>query len=225
MITFYYHHTPNPAKVALFLEETGLPHEIVPVDTLKGEQHEPAFRAINPNGKLPAIVDNGVAVFDSNAILLYLAEKYGRFLGPHAERGALFSWLMFVASGVGPYSGQAVHFQHMAPEKLPYAIKRYTWEAARHYKVLDERLEAERYIAGSEYTIVDMSAWGWVRRADFVFGVKNSLGTYPNVKRWFLEINSRPAAMRAESLKERLTFKSTLDDVALRALFPSNYAT
>ena len=224
MITFYYHHTPNPAKVALFLEETGLPYQIVPVDTLKGEQHESAFRAINPNGKLPAIVDDGVTVFDSNAILLYLAEKCGQFMGPPAQRGALFSWLMFVASGVGPYCGQAVHFRHMAPEKLPYAVNRYAWEAARHYKVLDERLGTEHYIAGPAYTIVDMSAWGWVRMADFVLGAKNALNAYPNVKRWFLEVNSRPAAARAEKIKEMLSFKSTLDDQALRALFPSNYA-
>lgn len=112
MITFYYHPSPNPAKVALFLEEAGLAYELVPVDTRKGEQHAPAFTALNPNAKTPVIVDGEVTVFDSNAILLHLAEKTGRFLpeGSPAARGQLLSWLMFVATGIGPYSGQAVHF-------------------------------------------------------------------------------------------------------------------
>src|SRR5246127_1636584 len=113
MIKFYFHPSPNPAKVALFLEEAGVPYEMMPVDTRKGDQHSPEFRAINPNGKTPAIVDGDVTVFDSNAILLYLAEKTGKFLPPKGDkaRGELLSWLMFVASGVGPYSGQLVHFK------------------------------------------------------------------------------------------------------------------
>ena len=117
MIKFYYHPSPNPAKVALFLEEAGLAYELVPVDTRKGEQHLPEFLAINPNAKTPAIVDGDATVFDSNAILLYLAEKTGKFLPPNTPqaRGELLSWLMFVATGIGPYSGQAVHFRHFAP--------------------------------------------------------------------------------------------------------------
>jgi GST-like protein len=138
MIRFYFHPTPNPAKVALFLEETGLPYEIVPVDTRKGEQHLSAFRAVNPNGKLPAIVDTDgpggreARVFDSTAILLYLAEKTGKFLGAPDDRPELLSWLLFLASGLGPFSGQAVHFQHMAPEGLAYAVNRFRREAERH---------------------------------------------------------------------------------------------
>src|SRR5205807_5243819 len=126
MIRFYYHPTPNPAKIALFLEETGLPYEVVPVDTSKGQQHIAEFRAINPNGKVPAIVDTAgpggaeVRVFDSTAILLYLAEKTGQLLGSPADRGELLSWLFYIATGLGPFSGQAVHFQRAAPEKLPY---------------------------------------------------------------------------------------------------------
>ena len=118
MLKFYYHPSPNPAKVALLLEEPGLPYELVPVDTRKGEQHQPEFLAINPNAKTPAIVDGEVTVFDSNAILLYLAEKTGKFLPENTPklRGELLSWLMFVATGIGPYSGQAVHFRHFAPE-------------------------------------------------------------------------------------------------------------
>ncbi len=122
MIRFYFHPTPNPAKVALFLEEAGLPYETIPVDTSKGEQHLPAFRAINPNGKVPAIVDTDgpggkeARVFDSTAILIYLADKTGKFLGTPADRPELLSWLLFIASGLGPFSGQAVHFQFAAPK-------------------------------------------------------------------------------------------------------------
>jgi hypothetical protein len=128
MIKFYYNTAPNPTKVALGLEEMGLPYELVPVDTRKGEQHTASFLAINPNAKVPAIVDDGVTVFDSNAILLYLAEKTGKFLPGTslAARGEMFSWLMFVASGIGPYSGQAVHFRNFAPEPKDYAVNRYT---------------------------------------------------------------------------------------------------
>src|SRR6266487_3360074 len=142
MLKFYYSGAPNPTKVALFLEETGIPYEGIPVDTRKGEQHKPEYLAINPNGKVPAIVDGDVTVFDSNAILLYLAQKTGKFLPPDspAARGQLYSWLMFVGTGVGPYSGQAVHFKHHAPEKLPYAINRYDFEAKRHYRILDAHL-------------------------------------------------------------------------------------
>jgi GST-like protein len=121
MIRCYFHPTPNPAKVALFLEETGLPYEVIPIDTSRGEQHLPHFRAINPNGKVPAIVDTDgpggkpVRVFDSTAILLYLAEKTGKLLGASDDRPELLSWLLFIASGLGPFSGQAVHFQFAAP--------------------------------------------------------------------------------------------------------------
>src|SRR5690348_1240846 len=117
MLKFYFNGSPNPTKVALFLEEAGLPYEAIPVDTRKGEQFTPAYLKINPNGKVPAIVDGETIVFDSNAILLYLAEKTGQFLPPAALRGESLSWLMFAATGVGPYSGQAVHFKHFAAEK------------------------------------------------------------------------------------------------------------
>src|SRR5260221_8393614 len=167
MLKFYYHPSPNPTKVALFLEESGLPYELVPVDTRKGDQFKPEYLAINPNAKVPAIDDDGVKVFDSNAILLYLAEKTGKFLPANtpANRGELLSWLMFAASGVGPYSGQAVHFKKAAPEPLPYAINRYRREVERHYAVLDKHLAGRSTIVGADYTVVDMSAWGWRDRA------------------------------------------------------------
>src|SRR5450756_613317 len=171
MIKFFYHPSPNPAKVALFLEEAGLPYEVVPVDTLKGEQFEPAFLAVNPNAKTPAILDGTVRVFDSSAILLYLADKTGRFLPEKPEaRGELLSWMMFIASGVGPYSGQLVHFSRFAPKGIDYAIERYTFEAKRHYAILDAELAKHAYLVGDTYTIADMSAWGWARLVPFFLG-------------------------------------------------------
>jgi len=221
MIKFYYNLAPNPMKVALFLEEAHLAYELRPIDTRKGEQHTPEYRAINPNGKVPAIVDGYDTVFDSNAILLYLAEKTGQFLPERTPgaRGKLYSWLMFVATGVGPYSGQAVHFRHHAPEQIPYAIERYQFEARRHYGILDDRLALQRYMLGETYTIVDMAVWGWARLVPFVVG-DDAWMHYPNVKRLVDEINARPAAARVAALKERHTFKTELDDEARRHMFP-----
>jgi GST-like protein len=221
MIKFHYHPSPNPAKVALFLEEAGLPYELVPVDTRKGEQFSASFKAINPNAKTPAIVDGDVTVFDSNAILLYLGEKTGKFMPANnpVARGQLLSWLMFVASGIGPYSGQAVHFKHHAPEKLAYAIKRYGYEAERHYAILDAQLAKHRYMLGDNYTIVDMAVWGWARAVPFVLG-EQAWTKLPNLKRWFDEINARPAAVRAEALKDKHAFKTEMDDDARRHMFP-----
>jgi GSH-dependent disulfide-bond oxidoreductase len=225
MIKFYYNLAPNPTKIALFLEEAGLPYELMPVDTRKGEQHTPAFRAINPNGKVPAIVDGDATVFDSNAILLYLAEKTGKFLPPNtpAARGQLYSWMMFVGTGIGPFSGQAVHFKHHAPEKLPYAINRYTFEAKRHYAILDAQLAKHRYMLGETYTIVDMDVWGWARIVPFVLG-DDAMNAYSHVKRLVDEINARPAAARALALKDKHSFKAELDDDARRHMFPQNVA-
>ncbi len=223
MIKFYYHPSPNPLKVALFLEESGLPYEVVPVDTRKGEQFSPDFLAINPNAKTPAITDGEATVFDSNAILLYLAEKHGQFLPPHtdAARGQLLSWLMFVATGIGPYSGQAVHFKHFAPEPKDYAVNRYTFEAERHFGILDAQLAKHRYMLGDTYTIVDMSVWGWARMVPFVLG-QDAYAKLPNLKRHLDEISARPAAVRAEALKAKYTFKTEMDDEARRNIFPQN---
>jgi GST-like protein len=222
MIKFYYHPAPNPAKVALLLEELGLPYEVVPVDTRKGEQFTPAFRAINPNSKTPALEDGDAKVFDSNAILLYLAEKTGRFLPANTPvaRGELLSWLMFVASGIGPFSGQAVHFKHFAPEPKEYPLKRYDYEAERHWGVLDGHLAKQRYIVGDTYTIVDMAVWGWARAVPFIFG-EGAWNSRPNVKRLLDEINARPAAVRAEAIKDRFKWKTESDEETRRFLFPT----
>ncbi len=222
MIKFYFHKTPNPMKVALYLEETGLAYEPVPVDTLKGEQHTPAYRAINPNGKTPAIEDDGMRVFDSNAILLYLAEKTGQLGGAAEVRAELLSWMMFIASGLGPFSGQAVHFKRLAPEQLPYAINRYQREAQRHYEVLNTHLENRQYIVGDDYSIADISAWGWIDKAAVVLG-DEGLAPYPHLKRWFDRVNSRPAVARARDVINNTAFKTEYDETALRALLPQNY--
>jgi len=223
MLKFYYHPSPNPAKVALFLEEAALPYELVPIDTRKGEQFSAAFLAINPNAKTPALVDGDAVVFDSNAILLYLAEKTGKFLPARepAARAALFSWLMFVASGIGPYAGQAVHFKHFAPAGLDYAVNRYRYEAQRHYDILDTRLGTQRYMLGDTYTIVDMAVWGWARVVPFILG-ENAWAKMPHLKRFFDEISARPAAVRANALKDRHAFKTEMDDEARRNMFPQN---
>lgn len=217
MIQFYYNLAPNPTKVALCLEEMGLPYNLVPIDTRKGEQHEPAFLAINPNAKLPAIVDDGVTVFDSNAILLYLGEKTGQFMSP--DRGPLLSWMMFVASGIGPYSGQAVHFKNVAPEPKEYAVNRYVFEAKRHWGILNDRLANNRFMLGDTYTVVDMAVWGWSRLVPFVLG-PDAFDSLPNVKRHLDEISARPAAARALALKDRHAFKAEMDEAARIAMFP-----
>ncbi len=220
MIKFYFHPSPNPAKVALFLEEAGLPYELVPVDTRKGEQFDPAFLAINPNAKTPAITDGDVTVFDSNAILLYLGEKTGQFMPDDTPvlRAELLSWLMFVATGIGPYSGQAVHFRHFAPEPKDYAVNRYLFEARRHYGILDAHLAGRRYMLGDEYTIIDMAVWGWARVVPFVLGDDAWTGL-PHLKRLFDEISARPAAERANALRERHAFKTEMDADARRNMF------
>jgi GSH-dependent disulfide-bond oxidoreductase len=217
---FYFNGSPNPTKVALFLEEAGLSYEPIPVDTRTGDQFKPEFLAVNPNGKVPAIVDGDTTVFDSNAILLYLAEKTGKFL-PEAgdkQRGEFFSWLMFVATGVGPFSGQAVHFKHFAPEKVEYAHRRYQYEVERHYGVLDAHLANHRYMLGERYTIVDMALWGWARMVPFILG-DDAWRHFPNVKRLIDEIGARPAAARAGALKDKFTFKATMDDEARSVMF------
>jgi GST-like protein len=223
MIKFYYHPSPNPDKIALFLEEAGLPYEIVPVDTRKGEQFKPEFLAINPNAKTPALTDGDATIFDSNAILLYLAEKTGQFLPENTlkARGQMLSWLMFVATGIGPYCGQAVHFTRFAPEKIPYAINRYAREAERHWGIVEERLAKQRYMLGDAYTLIDMSLWGWSTRAAFALGEEAS-ARLPNVKRHRDEISARPAAQRASRSRAASAFKTEMDEEARKFLFPQN---
>lgn len=224
MIKFYFHPSPNPAKVALFLEEASLDYELVPVDTRKGEQHAREFLDINPNGKTPALTDGDVTVFDSNAILLYLGEKTGQFMPSAAHRGELLSWLMFVATGIGPYSGQAVHFRHAAPNlsgtDQSYGQKRYAFEAKRHWKIIDERLGAREWMVGEAYSIVDMAVWGWARAIPYMMG-EDAWDDLPNVKRLLDTIGARPAAQKAEALKTAHAYKEEMDEETRKAMFPS----
>ena len=169
---------------------------------------------------MPAIDDDGVFVFDSNAILLYLAEKTGKFLPSNTPqtRAQLFSWLMFIATGLGPYSGQAVHFKNFAPKDLDYAVNRYLYETHRHYMILDDHLAKSRYMVGDSYSIVDMAFWGWARLGPFVLG-EDGFAKYKNVKRLVDEISARPAAARAVALKDKFTFKAEMDDEARKFMF------
>jgi GSH-dependent disulfide-bond oxidoreductase len=162
-------------------------------------------------------------VFDSNAILLYLAEKTGLFLPPDtpAERAQMYSWLMFVASGIGPYCGQAIHFKLFAPEPKVYAVNRYTFEAERHWGIVNDQLAGKRWMLGDTYTLVDMAVWGWSRLIPRLMGEQGWV-QFPHVKRHLDAINARPAAQRAEALKDRFIFKQEIDDEAKRALFPQN---
>jgi GST-like protein len=222
MLKFYFNGSPNPTKVAIFLEESGLSYEAIAIDTRKGDQFKPEYLAINPNGKVPAIDDDGAIVFDSNAILLYLAEKTGKFLPGTSpkDRAELLSWLMFVATGIGPYSGQAVHFKHFAPkdQNHDYAHNRYQYEGHRHLKIVDAHLAMRRYMVGDTYSIVDMALWGWARMAPFALG-DDALTRYPNLKRLVDEISARPAAARALALKDKFAFKAELDAEAREFMF------
>ena len=223
MLKFYFHPSPNPAKVALLLEELGVAYEAVPVDTRKGEQFSQSFLAINPNGKTPAMTDGPAKLFDSTAILLYLTQKYEKFQPTKAPevQAQFLSWMMFVASGIGPYSGQAVHFKHFAPEPKDYAVNRYDFEAERHWGLIDKRLSEGKYMMGDTYTVLDMAVWGWARAVPFIFG-DDVWNTLPNVKRLLEEINRRPAAMEAEALFTQHTFKKDMDDEAKSVMFPQN---
>ena len=189
MIRLYAWHTPNGRKLSVMLEECALPYEIVKVNLARGEQLTAEFTAINPNQKIPAMVDGGVTLAESGAILVYLAEKTGKLLAP---RYAVLQWLMFQMAHVGPMLGQAHHFRLQAKEKLPYAIERYEKEAARIYGVLDRELAERDYLAG-EYSIADIATYPWILRY-FNFGV--ALDDYAALKRWTDRIGARPAVQR-----------------------------
>jgi len=219
--------SPNVHKVILALEELALPYTYHHVDCPMGEQYTPEFTALNPNQKVPVITDpdgpggKPFTLWESGAILIYLAEKTGKFLPAKTDkaRGELLSWMFFVSSGVGPYSGQSVHFRVYAPEKNEYAINRYAYEAQRHFGIINERLGKNKYMLGDTYTIVDMNVWGWSRLIPNVLG-ENGWAKFPNLKRLTDEINARPAAAKAVALKDQHKFKTEMDDEAKYAMFP-----
>jgi GST-like protein len=195
MIDLYTFTTPNGRKPAIMLEEVGLPYNSIKIDISKGDQFTPEFVAINPNSKIPAIVDKetGITVFESGAILIYLAEKTGQLLPSEtAERIKVIEWLMFQMASVGPMFGQLSHFRNFAPEKIPYAIERYEKETLRLFGVLDGELAKQEFIAG-EYSIADISTYPWVAAYEFL-GV--TLEDHPNLKRWVETMKKRPAVQK-----------------------------
>jgi GST-like protein len=202
-IELFYWPTPNGQKASIMLEEVGLPYVVRPVNILTGEQFDPAFLAVNPNNKVPAIVDpegpdgQPMAVFESGAVLVYLAEKTGKLLPPHgAARYRALQWLFFQVGGVGPMFGQLGHFKGYAPEPIPYAIDRYRNESLRLYGVMDERLAASEYLAG-DYSIADVAVYPWV---DVRWFHEIDLADFPHVERWFQTLSRREAVMRGAQL-------------------------
>jgi GSH-dependent disulfide-bond oxidoreductase len=205
MITLYTWATPNGRKVSIMLEECALPYAVKKINITAGEQREPGFVALNPNGKIPVLVDDEgpdgqpITLFESGAILVYLAGKTGKFL-PESDRAKYqaLQWLMFQMGGVGPMFGQVHHFLRYAPEPVPYAVHRYTTEAARLYGVLNARLSDRDYLA-DEYSIADIATYPWVARHDWQ-GV--DLAGFPAVRRWFERIGARPAVQRGMAVPQ-----------------------
>ena len=200
MIDLYTWGTPNGRKVSVALEELGLPYKTFPINISKDEQFAPAFLKISPNNKIPAIVDHDGpggkphSIFESGAILIYLADKTGKLMPKDpVGRSVCLQWLMFQMGGLGPMCGQAHHFRRFAPEQIPYAIKRYTDEAARLYGVMDRRLREAAYLAGDNYTIADIASYPWIARHEWQ---GQDLTTFPNLKRWYDAITARPAVER-----------------------------
>ncbi|MDX9679208.1 glutathione binding-like protein [Pseudomonas zeae] len=209
MIDLYYWTTPNGHKISLFLEEAGLPYNVHPINIGQGEQFQPHFLKIAPNNRIPAIVDHEPAdggeplsLFESGAILLYLAEKTGKFL-PQDLRGrqTALQWLFWQMGGLGPMAGQNHHFSQFAPEKIPYAIKRYIDETARLYGVLNKQLADNEFVAGSEYSIADMAIYPWIVSHKWQ---SQNLEDFAHVQRWFNRIKDRPATVKAYALVQKI---------------------
>ncbi len=223
MIDLYYWTTPNGHKITIFLEETGLPYKIIPVNISQGDQFKPDFLAISPNNRIPAIVDHQpkdggkrIPVFESGAILLYLAEKTGKFMRADLRRKVeVIQWLFWQMGGLGPMAGQNHHFSQYAPEKIPYAIDRYVKETNRLYGVLNKRLADREFIAG-EYSIADMATYPWIVPYERQ-GLK--LEVFPHLMRWFECIKARPAVVRAYEKAKEINTRPTVTEESKRVLF------
>ena len=229
MIDLHYWTTPNGHKITIFLEETGTPYRIIPVNIGKGDQFKPEFLRIAPNNRIPAMIDTApsgggepISVFESGAMLVYLGDKTGRFLPRELRpRTEVLQWLFWQMAGLGPMAGQNGHFNVYAPEKIPYAMKRYIDETSRLYKVMDNRL-ADREFLGGEYSIADMACYPWV----VPFKVHGQdLDKFPNLKRWFESIRARPAVERAYALAATINTAAPMSDEAKKILFGQNAAT
>jgi GST-like protein len=223
MIDLHYWTTPNGHKVTIFLEETGLPYRIVPVNISKGEQFRPEFLAISPNNRMPAIVDHDpksggapISVFESGAILVYLAEKTSQYL-PSDVRGRItvLEWLFWQMAGLGPMAGQNHHFSQYAPERIPYAIERYVKETNRLYGVLDRRLSAHEFVA-DRYSIADMAIYPWVVPYE---RQGQKLEDFPHLKRWFEAMRDRSAVKRAYARAKEINTAPTVSDESKKVLF------
>ncbi len=229
MIDFYFWTTPNGYKVLQFLQESGLAYRIVPVNISAGEQFEQNFLKISPNNKIPAIVDHAplqgddpITLFESGAILLYLAEKAGRFIPRNeAARAQVLQWLFWQMGGLGPMAGQSLHFSQYAPERLPYAITRYHQETGRLFKVLDTQLAGRDFIAG-EFSIADMASYPWVH----IHGrLQQPLEDYPNLKRWYQRIQNRPATLRAYDIGAEVNTVPTVTEKSKEFLLGQSATT
>ncbi|MDE2448990.1 MAG: glutathione S-transferase N-terminal domain-containing protein [Gammaproteobacteria bacterium] len=230
MIDLHYWTTPNGHKITMFLEETGLPYRIVPVNIGKGEQFGAHFLRISPNNRIPAIVDHDPAgggaplsVFESGAILLYLARKTGKLMPPD-PRGEVevVQWLFWQVAGLGPMAGQNHHFTQYAPQKIPYAIERYVKETNRLYGVLNHRLADRPYVAGPAYTIADIACYPWIVPYE---KQQQDLDDFPYLKRWFREIESRPATVRAYARAAEINTQSSVTEESRAILFGQTAAS
>ena len=229
MIVLHYWPTPNGHKITMFLEETGTPYRVVPVNISTGDQFKPEFLAISPNNRIPAIVDTEpgdggepVSVFESGAILVYLAEKTGNFL-PKDLRGRrdAMQWLFWQMGGLGPMAGQNHHFVQYAPERIPYAMDRYVRETSRLYKVMDIRLADHEFLAG-DYSIADMASYPWVvpwKRQ------QQNLDDFPHLRRWFDAIRARPATVRAYEVARTINVAPTVSEESRKLLFGQSAET
>ena len=235
MITFYAFPTPNAYKISILLEELAVPYQVETVNIWQGDQLKPEFLAINLNNKIPAITDSAgpdgssgggkpYTVFESGAILIYLAEKYGKFI-PNPKTNPtgyydVLQWLMFQMAGVGPMCGQAHHFRQYAPEKIDYAIKRYTNEVTRLYKVIEQRLAESKFLGGKDYSIADMAVFPWLRPWE---RQGQDITLYPHIQKWMAEINARPATERGLNLLKEFqtTTPRVLDEKSREIMFGS----
>jgi GST-like protein len=220
-IDVYYWPTPNGWKVTILLEELGAPYNIIPLNIGKGEQFKPEFLQVSPNNRMPAIVDHEplggggpLSIFESGAILEYLAEKYGKFM-PKEPRGKyeVLQWLYWQMANLGPNSGQANHFRHYAPEKIAYGINRYTDEVNRLYGVMNTRLADREYLAG-DYSIADMASWPWIVPYE---RMGQNLNDFPYMKRWFETMKARPAVDRGYAVGQEL--RQEMSEEAKKVLF------
>ena len=224
MIDLHYWPTPNGHKITMFLEEVGIDYNVIPVDISAGDQFKPDFLAIAPNNRMPAIVDHApadggapISIFESGAILLYLAEKTGRFI-PADVRGrkSVLEWLFWQVGGLGPMAGQNHHFVQYAPERIPYAMERYVKETNRLYGVLNTRLGKSANVAGEDYSIADMAIYPWIVPHQ---RQQQDLDTFPNLKRWFEAVAARPGTIAAYAKGEPFTKRPTVTEEGKKILF------